>query len=306
MSAQTTIRIALDWTPNTLHTGLFVAQHKHFYTSANLSVHLQSPDPLYSETPARQLERGAVDLAVCPSESCIAYAHAGKTPLQAIYAILQRDASAVVSTKLSRVKELEAGVYGSYAARYEDDIVRDMVRADGGDAAGMRVSGAGEAGKLDLFAAMRRGQLDATWVFMPWEGVEAEEAGVPLHVFRLEDYGIPYGYSPVIVRNAGAAAGLSEEVLRDFVRATVEGYRYAMEHVEEAVEILRPHCEPRRETAFLRKSQLAINEFCGNRLGFMEEGKWKAWTSWLESRDLLDGVTVDARQLYSNSFFDEG
>lgn len=301
----TPIRIALDWTPNTLHTGLYIAKHKHFYAAANLSVHLQSPDSTYSETPARQLERGAVDLAICPSESCIAYAHAGKTPLQAIYAILQRDASAVVSTKLGRVRELEAGVYGSYSARYEDDVVREMVRADGGASAGMRVTGAGEAGKLDLFAAMRRGELDATWVFMPWEGIDAEEAGVPLHVFRLADYGIPYGYSPVIARNASEAGRLSERVLRDFVRATVRGYRYALEHVEEAVEILRPHCEPLRETAFLTKSQLAINGFYGDKLGFMERRKWKAWISWLESRGLLNGVTIDPRQLYCNDFFQD-
>lgn len=33
---------------------------------------------------------------------------------------------------------------------------------------------------------------------MGWEGVEAQRRGVELNEFKLEDYGIPYGYSPVL------------------------------------------------------------------------------------------------------------
>ena len=44
-----------------------------------------------------------------------------------------------------------------------------------------------------------QGEADATWVFMPWEGVEASRKGVELNAFRLSESGIPYGYSPVVV-----------------------------------------------------------------------------------------------------------
>lgn len=44
-----------------------------------------------------------------------------------------------------------------------------------------------------------QGHADATWVFMGWEGVEAQQKGLELNVFRLGDYGINYGYSPVLV-----------------------------------------------------------------------------------------------------------
>ena len=133
-SPKTTLRVALDWTPNTIHTGLFLAQHLGLYSSAGLDVQLLSPDPAYATSPAKQLEQGAADLAICPSESCIAYAENGKMHLQAIYAILQRDASAIYSKGLERVGELGSGgkVYGSYNARFEDAIVRAVVERDGG------------------------------------------------------------------------------------------------------------------------------------------------------------------------------
>lgn len=42
-----------------------------------------------------------------------------------------------------------------------------------------------------------QGGADATWVFMPWEGVLARRAGVELHAFNPEAY-LDYGYSPVV------------------------------------------------------------------------------------------------------------
>jgi hypothetical protein len=44
-----------------------------------------------------------------------------------------------------------------------------------------------------------QGEADATWVFCHWEGVEAELKGVELNTFALRDYGIAYGYSPVLL-----------------------------------------------------------------------------------------------------------
>lgn len=44
-----------------------------------------------------------------------------------------------------------------------------------------------------------KGEADATWVFMGWEGVDARIKGVELNVFQIASYGIPYGYTPVLV-----------------------------------------------------------------------------------------------------------
>ena len=134
MASTTTLRIALDWTPNTIHSGLYLAKEKGIYQKHNLHVELLPPDAQYSKTPAKRLEEGEVDLVICPSESCIAYNESGKMRLQAIYAILQKDASAIASTKLNSMRELgQHKSYGSYNARYEDAIVKTMILKDEGD-----------------------------------------------------------------------------------------------------------------------------------------------------------------------------
>lgn len=154
--------------PDTIHSGLYLALQKGLFSDRGLDVQLLPPDQDYSITPAKRLENGEVDLAICPSESCIAYNETGKMKLQAIYAILQKDASAIASAKHSDIKALDGGVYGSYNAKYEDHIVRTMVSNGGGNGENMKIKNS--SGKLSLFDEARKGDVDATWIFLPWEG----------------------------------------------------------------------------------------------------------------------------------------
>ena len=63
MATPAKLRVALDWTPNTIHSGLFLALEKKLYEDQGLEVELLPPDAEYSSTPAKQLEKGEVDLA---------------------------------------------------------------------------------------------------------------------------------------------------------------------------------------------------------------------------------------------------
>lgn len=298
----TTLRIALDWTPNTIHSGLYIAQEHGFYAKHNLQVELLSPDAQYTQTPAKRLQAGEVDLAICPSESCIAYNESGKMRLQAIYAILQRNASAIVVTRLNSMKELGRGKkYGSYSARYEDSIVEAMVTADGGDGGGVRIERS--EGKLSMFDAVKAGRVDATWIFLPWEGVEAEMEGTQTKYFKLEDYGIPYGYSPVIARNADKTP--SDEILKAFTLATREGYEHAMKHPHDVAEILHQVTVPQRSKDFLHKSQASVNHYYSDvhEPGFMDSAKWSAWLEWLEEHDLLtEPKELEEAAVFTNEF----
>jgi ABC-type nitrate/sulfonate/bicarbonate transport system substrate-binding protein len=300
--APTTVRIALDWTPNTIHSGIFLAKAKKFYAERDLNVEILQPDAEYSKTPAKRLEAGEVDLAICPSESCIAYNETGKTPLQAIYAILQRDASAISSTSLKSMSELSGRKYGSYNARYEDAIVKAMVAHDGGDASAVGI--VQSEGKLSMFEALQAGRVDGTWIFLPWEGVEAESNGTKLNSFILKDFGIPYGYSPVIARNKNSS--LSSDVLKNFISATQQGFEHARRFPEDAVDALLGKCDPPRSREFLSASQASINEFYGDggRLGEMAPTRWNTWIKWLVDRDMIkDSVRLESSSdIFTNEF----
>ncbi|HKL16152.1 MAG TPA: ABC transporter substrate-binding protein, partial [Balneolaceae bacterium] len=188
------LRLALDWTPNTNHTGFFVAREKGFYKDAGIELDIQSPlDDNYSTTPAKKLELGDTDLAIAPTESLISYRTKAKPfAMRAIAALLQEDASAIAtleSSGTSRPKELDEKSYASYGARYEDQIVKQMIQNDGGKG----VLECHYPDKLGIWNTLVDATYDATWIFTAWEGVEAEKRGIELTTFRLGDYGIPYG-----------------------------------------------------------------------------------------------------------------
>nr|OQO31778.1 hypothetical protein B0A51_00680 [Rachicladosporium sp. CCFEE 5018] len=306
------LRVALDWTPNTLHTGLLLALSQNLYSSAfpSLAVTLISPDLSNYTTPAKQVENGTADLAIVPSESVIAYAESAKpgVKLQAVYAICQKDASAIVSTTVKSIGDLgtEGKKYGSYNARYEDSIIRALIEQDGGEGAKLGIEK--DTGKGDLFERVKKGELDATWIFLPWEGVEAEMEGKELSVFSVsgvEGKGVPYGYSPVIARNAAAKEGVSEEALRAFCGATRKGYEMALAEGkgEVVLGVLEKECGEGKGRGFLERSQGSVNGYYGGEgeLGSMRTERWEEWVGWLRKESLVK-VEVDVGSLWTNEF----
>ena len=177
-----------------------------------------------------------------------------------------------------------------------------MVKTDGGNQQGVQIERS--VGKLNMFDAVKSGRIDATWIFVPWEGVEAEFEGVKTKNFKLEDYGIPYGYSPVIARNAEKSP--SDEVLRAFVQATREGYEHAMKNPDDVAKVLKEICTPKRNDDFLRKSQQSINQYYSDgrgKLGSMEKSKWTVWLKWLREREMLiEDAPVTEEKIFTNEF----
>lgn len=162
------IRVALDWTPNTIHSGLFLARAKGYYKSEGLDVSLISPAAdNYSVTPAKKLLADQADIAIAPSESIVSYfAKADHEDVVAIAAVLQKDASAIVTLNGSGIKrpaQLDDKLYASYDARYEGLIVQEMICNDGGKGEISEVT----PPKLGIWNTLLKGQAHATWVFMP-------------------------------------------------------------------------------------------------------------------------------------------
>jgi NitT/TauT family transport system substrate-binding protein len=302
------IRLALDWTPNTNHTGFFVAQAKGYYDEAGLEVEIRSPEKDdYAKTPAKLVEEQKVDLGIAPSESVISYQTLkGKASLIAVAAILQKDASAIVSLQdsgIREMKDLDGKIYASYNARFEDHIVQAMVKKDGGTGDFTKSN----PDKLGIWNTLLEKKADATWVFMPWEGILAKKAGIKLNSFRLDDYDIPYGYSPVLLGHPNNLNTKSEAISK-FLKASAKGFLFAKEYPEDAVKILSlsGKQEELKNEDFLLESQKAINPYYiddQNNWGQMDDKKWKDFTNWLKSEKLIKIETLsDHQSLYTNDY----
>ena len=297
-----TLTVALDWTPNTNHTGFFVAQALGYYAEAGLTVQLRSPAAdNYATTPAKQLETGAADFAIAPFESVISLnTKAARVPAVAVAALLREDISSVAvlqSSGLARPRDLDGRRYASYQARYEDKIVQQLVRNDGG-AGDLQVS---YPPKLGIWETLLTGAADATWIFDNWEGIEAETNGVALTQFRLADYGIPYGYSPALLTTR-PLLGQHQAAYRALVQATKRGYLFAQAHPAQATEILTAHVPPRDAARIdLRRSQDYTAPYYGDAAswGTLDEARVATFLDWLLANKLED-ERATAYPLFTN------
>ncbi|MEM1260544.1 MAG: ABC transporter substrate-binding protein [Bacteroidota bacterium] len=283
-----TLKLALDWTPNTNHIGFFVAQELGFYEKWGLHVELLNPeDDNYTLTPAKKVENEIAHLALCPLESIISY-QTKKQPFDsvAIATLFQEDLSEIVvleDSPIQRPKELDGYSYASYKARYEDEIVRQMIKNDGGKGTIKLVY----PDKLGIWETLLSKKYDATWIFSNWEGVQARGKGIKLRGFRLADYDIPYGYSPVIMASK-KRVDYNPSIYTAFVNATKQGFLYAKHKPEEAVAILKPHVSKQDRDIDLLESQHRTIPAYG------EDGNWGRITSqrveqflkWLKIRGL--------------------
>lgn len=307
-----TLRVALDWTPNANHVGFYVAAAKGWYAAAGLRVELLSPaQDGYTRTPAKAALAGEADLAVAPTETAIAYASpqdataagddtaagdATAPRLVAVAALMQKDTSAVAtlaSSGRTRPRDLDGATYASYGARYEGGIVRALVRADGGTGAFTEVV----PPKLDCFDEVVSGRADATWIFLPHEGVQARRRGLGLHTFALADYGLPYGYTPLLLAPPALLAARGEHV-RALLRATADGYAWAAAHPADAADVMvaaagADHPSLADDPGFVRESVAAaapayLHPDTGA-WGAMDAGVWERFLSWLGEQGLLTG-----------------
>ncbi len=284
----TSLTLALDWTPNINHIGLLVARERGFYRDQGLDVTLLDPQTdAYATTPAKKVELGEAHLALCPTESVISYrTKISPYPLIAIAALLQEDLSAIAvqaNGPVTRPRELDWRTYASYQARYEDAIVKQMIRNDGGTGTPRLECPT----KLGVWDTLRDGTYDATWVFENWEGVEAEGQNLHLRYFRLRDYAIPYSYSPVIAGNATAIRAHAG-TYRKFLVATKRGYRFTVEHPDESVATLARAVPEKDRHISLREALSRTVPYFGDgpAWGRMDADRVDTFLDWLRDQGL--------------------
>jgi NitT/TauT family transport system substrate-binding protein len=278
------MKIALDWTPNPMHTGLFVAKHKGWLDLECIS---PSADG-YAVMPTEKLLRGEVDLCIGPPEGLIEHHGTARTPqLLAVAPILRENTSAFAAGPASGIRTVADWTGKRYAALelpFEKGLLTAITEGSGENGPAVFVPA-----KLDTWKMLLAGETDLTWVFLPIEGAEAAYEGVPLTVFRPEAFGIPYPPCPVIHTRrefAGAAPG----AIGHFLKAAARGYRFAAGYPEEAAQILARYLEEPIPPRKLEYIQRAVNPYY-----YLAEGPsayppaaLAAYVDWLWQRGLLE------------------
>jgi len=298
----TTLKIALDWTPNINHIGILIAKELGMYQQYGIDLTIISPlTDNYEVTPGKKLESDLADFVLAPFETVISLNNKeNEVDAIAVFAILQEDISSIASlqsTALESPKALDGKTYASYKARYEDKIVKELVVNDGGEGIFKIVY----PDKLGIWNTLLNGTADATWIFNNWEGIEAESKNIALNKWSLNDYAIPYGYSPVIITKRKNLKN-NVALYSNFIKATRDGYLYAAENKSASIEILRSYLTAYdRENIDLEKALDATITYFGDHhnCGVMNPERVDSFLNWL-IENKLENPKIKNQQLFTN------
>jgi ABC-type nitrate/sulfonate/bicarbonate transport system substrate-binding protein len=303
----TEIKLALDWTPNINHIGFLISKELGFYNQQGIDLVILNPiDDNYLMTPGKKLELDLTDFAITPFETVISLNNKDKkVQAIAIYAILQDDLSSIASLRDSNItspKLLDGKTYASYQARYEDHIVRQMIKNNGGK---------GELkiiypNKFGIWNTLLEGKADSTWIFDNWEGVEANSKNVGLNLFKMNQFNIPYAYSPVVLTKQENLVK-HKDVYTNFVKATKKGFLYAKNNLNESKSILQRYVTNYDlENMDIDKSLTMTFPHFGDEIncGIMKQEKVLLFLKWLVDNQLEDKRILE-QSLFTNELFEK-
>lgn len=293
----TPLTVCLDWTPNTNHTGLYVAAAKGYFAEAGLDVSIVQP----AEDGAVSLcAAGQVEMAVSYQDS-LAPALARKDPLAvtAVAALVQHNTSGVISRKgegMDRPAGLEGHTYSTWNGPVELAMMRQVVEADGGDFDRVELI---PNNITDEAGALRERQTDAIWIYYGWGGVSAKLSGLDFDYFYFKDIDPVFDYyTPILVAN-NSFLEQRPDTARALLAAIQKGYQYAIEHPEEAARILIDG----DETGSLRGSGELVTEsqtwMSGQyqadapKWGYIDPARWDAFYQWLNENQLVETAIPD-------------
>lgn len=288
----TEITVCLDWTPNTNHTGFFVADKLGYYEEAGLKVSIVQPPEDGAEL---MTASGQAQFGISFQDSLAAiYASDEPMGITAVSAVVQHNTSGVISRKgegAHTPKGLEGKRYSTWNGPIELAIMKNVMENDGGDFEKLSLIPNVVTNEAE---ALRNKDTDAIWIFYAWAGVACEVAGLDFDYFDFIDIDPVFDYyTPVIIANNKYLQENPDEA-KAFLQATKKGYEYAVENPEKAAGILIKADSTGSligSEELVTESQKWISQQYiadGTQWGVFDSDRWNNFYKWLWDEGLLE------------------
>ncbi|MCF2942251.1 ABC transporter substrate-binding protein [Paenibacillus tarimensis] len=297
----TKVRVVLDWTPNTNHTGLYVARDKGFFRNHGLDVEIVQPGEGGAE---QMVATGSAEFGVSYQEQ-LTMARTNGVPVVSVAAVIQHNTSGFASPEALNIKspkDFEGKTYGGWGAPVEEAVIDSLMQQEGADVSKVEIVSVGDA---DFFTAIER-DIDFQWIYYGWTGVEAELRGEKLNMVYLTDYSDKLDYYTPVLATSEQLIADNPDLVRAFVAGASEGYLHAIQNPEEAADILIA-AEPDLNAELVRASQKWLSpkyQDDAARWGEQKLEVWQGYAEWMTEHGVLEGE-FNPEQAFTNEFLPE-
>jgi ABC-type nitrate/sulfonate/bicarbonate transport system substrate-binding protein len=211
--------LVLDFTPNAVHSGLYLAEERAEFADAG--VELEIREPAASSDAPKLLQAGRAQFAILDIHD-LAIARERGFDLVGVAPIVQRPLAAVIAGDRQAVRtpaDLEGRSVGVTGLPSDDAVLESVLEAGGADPGGAERTTIG----FEAVPALAAGRVDAATAFWNAEGVTLRRLGIPTREFRVDDFGAP-PYPELVLVAAAETLDDEPDLVEAVVGATRAGY----------------------------------------------------------------------------------
>lgn len=298
----TKLTFVLDYTPNTNHSGIYVAIAKGYYADENLDVEVVQPPEDGADA---LVGTGKAQVGMSYQDVMANYLGSDdQLPVTAIAATIQHNTSGIMSRAgegIDRPKGMEGKRYGTWDQDVEKAMVKSVVETDGGDFSKVQLVPSG-----DEVSGLKSNQFDCVWGYEGWglQNAKLQDLSCDYWSFRSIDSVFDY-YTPVVVANNDF---LSEqpEVAKAFLRATKKGYEFCVTNPDEAAQIL-VDAAPETDAELAKASaEYLADQYTADASswGIIDPQRWAAFYTWMNDNQLTP-VALDVNGGFSMDYLEQ-
>lgn len=222
--------LVLDYLPNGVHAGVYAALSSGAYLEEGIELKVLTPTS--TADTIRLIQAGKADFGLADGIDIATQISAGRDA-RAVMAVTQRPSGGLITLAAEDVEspaDLEGKTVGETGVPSDRAVLETMVDAAGGDSEKVKAVTVGFGGIQALLA----GRISAFTGYIPADGQVVESLGKETRTFAFDDFGGP-SYPGLVAFSTGPRIADDPELVDGFVRATIAGYRQALEDPEKAV-----------------------------------------------------------------------
>ena len=282
----TKLTFVLDYTPNTNHTGIYVAIAKGYYADEGLDVEVVQPPEDGADA---LVGAGKAQVGMSYQDTMANYLGTDSPlPVTAVAATIQHNTSGIISRKgdgITRPKGMENKRYATWDQDVEKAIIKSVVTTDGGDFSKVQLI---PASSSDEITGLKANEFDCVWCYEAWavQNAKVQDFAYDYFSFRDIDSVFEY-YTPVINANNDFLKD-QPDVAKAFLRATKKGYEYAEQNADDAAQVLveaAPEVDP--DLAKMSQEFLADQYTAeASSWGVIDDERWAKFYTWMNDNSL--------------------
>ena len=302
------LTLQLKWVPQAQFAGYYVAKAKGFYDKAGLDVTIKPGGP--DINPSQIIAGGGADVIVDWMPSALAAREKG-VPLVNIAQVFEKSGLELTCRKDSGVdspakfkgKTLGVWFYGNEYP-FLSWMSKLRLPTNGGPD-GVTVLKQGF--NVDPLLQKQAACISTMTYNEYWQLIEAGMKPDQLHVFKYEDQGVATLEDGLYTTEAKLADPAALDRLARFLRASIEGWQYAIAHQDEAVKVVLENDTTGAQTERHQKRMMSeVAKLVGGaKLGFLEPAAYERTVAELMGGGSDPVITKTPQGAWSHAVFEK-